>query len=108
MTNWKLKLNISKEIQALTELCNNFPEDYIFEGEVETKYMALAKNLKSKFEEKEQEIKDLTEDDGTFEDLITNLEDLELSADIENARYNMENIYEICDVSKIWLEQRAT
>ena len=107
MANWKLKLNISKEIQALKELCKNLPETYEFEGETETQYMKLCKALKEKFEENETQIREVTEDDGTFEDLIRNLEDLEMSIDIENSNYNMEEIYQICDISDIWLEQLA-
>ena len=107
MANWKLKLNISKEMQALKKLCGDLPETYEFEGEMETKYMELCRDLRLKFEESESQIRELTEDDGTFEDLIRNLEDLEISIDIENSNYNMEEIYQICDVSGIWLEQLA-
>lgn len=105
MANWKLRIDISKEIHALKELCKDLPETYEFEGETETQYMKLCKTLKEKFEEHETQIKEVTEDDGTFEDLINNLEDLEMSLDIENANYNMEEIYQICDISGIWLEQ---
>ena len=105
MANWKLRINISKEIQALKKLCEDLPETYEFEGETETKYMELASNLKNKFAEYEDQIKEVTEDDGTFEDLERNLEDLEMSIDIENSNYNMENIYEICDNAGILLKQ---
>lgn len=107
MANWKLRLNISKEIQALKGLCNELPETYEFEGETETQYMKLCKALREKFEGSETQIREVTEDDGTFEDLIRNLEDLEISIDIENSKYNMEEIYQICDISGIWLEQLA-
>ena len=105
MAKWNLKLNIAKEIKALKKLCEDLPETYEFEGETETKYMELASNLKNKFAEYEDQIKEVTEDDGTFEDLERNLEDLEMSIDIENSNFNMENIYEICDNAGILLEQ---
>ena len=106
MANWKLKVNISKEIQALKELCEDYPQTYEFESDVETKYMALCRDLKNKFAEYEDQIRKITEDDGTYEDLERNLEDLEMSIDIENSNYNMEEIYQICDISGICLIQR--
>ena len=106
MANWKLKINISKEIQELKNFCKDFPESYIYEGSNENTYIELAKALERKFQEHENQIREVTEDDGTFEDLETNLEDLVMSYDIENSNYNMENIYQICDCGGIWLEQR--
>ena len=105
MANWKLNLDISKEIQALKKFCENFSEDYVYEGDNENTYIELAKALESKFHEYEDQIKKVTEDDGTFEDLERELEDFVMSYDIENANYTLENIYSICDVAGIWLEQ---
>lgn len=106
MANWKLKIDISKEIQALKKFCEDFSEDYVYEGDNENTYMELAKALENKFHEYEDQIREVTEDDGTFEDLRTNLEDFVMSYDVENSNYNMEIIYQICDCSGIWLIQR--
>ena len=106
MANWKLKINIKEEMQALKKFCQDFSQTYEFEGENEAKYMELCKNLAKKFSTYKDKIIELTEDDGTWEDLENNLLDLEMSLDLENSNYNMENIYEICDVAEIWLVQR--
>lgn len=105
MANWKLNLDISKEIQALKKFCENFSEDYVYEGDNENTYIELAKALESKFHEYEDQIKKVTEDDGTFEDLERELEDFVMSYDVDNSNYNMENIYQICDCNGIWLVQ---
>ena len=105
MTNWKLKINISKEIKELKELCENLDEGYEFEGEIGDNFMELCRNLKHKFSSFEDKIKEVTEDDGTFEQLENELEDLEMSCNVENSNYCLENIYELCDVASIWLEQ---
>ena len=105
MANWKLNLDISKEIQALKKFCENFSEDYVYEGDNENTYIELAKALESKFHEYEDQIKKVTEDDGTFEDLERELEDFVMSYDVDNSNYNMENIYRICDCNGIWLVQ---
>ena len=105
MANWKLNLDISKEIQALKKFCENFSEDYVYEGDNENTYIELAKTLENKFHEYEDQIKKVTEDDGTFEDLERELEDFVMSYDVDNSNYNMENIYQICDCNGIWLVQ---
>ena len=105
MANWKLNLDISKEIQALKKFCENFSEDYVYEGDNENTYIELAKALENKFHEYEDQIKKVTEDDGTFEDLERELEDFVMSYDVDNSNYNMENIYQICDCNGIWLVQ---
>ena len=105
MANWKLNLDISKEIQALKKFCEDFSEDYVYEGDNENTYIELAKALESKFHEYEDQIKKVTEDDGTFEDLERELEDFVMSYDVDNSNYNMENIYQICDCNGIWLVQ---
>ena len=105
MAYWKLKINIAKEIKALKEFCENFSQDYEFEGENETKYMELCKDLENKFRTYETSIKEITEDDGTYEELQDELESLLFSADLDNSNYCMERIYEICDTADIWLEQ---
>lgn len=105
MANWKLNLDISKEIQALKKFCENFSENYVYEGDNENTYIELAKALESKFHEYEDQIKKVTEDDGTFEDLERELEDFVMSYDVDNSNYNMENIYQICDCNGIWLVQ---
>ena len=105
MANWKLKINITEEIKALKEFSENFSQTYEFEGENETKYMKLCKALSNKFSTYKDKIREITEDNGAWEDLENNLQDLEMSIDLENANYNMENIYEICDVAGIWLIQ---
>ena len=106
MANWKLKIDISKEMQALKDFCKDFPENYVYEGNNENTYIELAKALERKFHEHENQIREVTEDDGTFEDLETNLEDFVMSYDIENSNYNIENVYQICDCGGIWLKQR--
>ena len=105
MAKWKLTINITKEINALKDLCETLESNHVYEGETESVYMQLAKNLSEKFKSNETRIREITDDDGTWEDLENNLEDLEMSYDVENSNYNLENIYEICDTSRIWLEQ---
>ena len=105
MTNWQLKIDIKNEIKELKEFAEKFPQTYVFEGENETKYIELCKKLTDKFSNYEEDIKRITDDDGTWESLENNLEDLEMSIDLENSNFNMELIYELCDVAGIWLIQ---
>ena len=48
---------------------------------------------------------DITDDDGTWESIENEIEDLMLANDIENSNYCMENIYQYCDTARIWLIQ---
>lgn len=82
MAKWNLKLSISKELKELQNFTQNM-----------------------KFLSYESEIKEVTEDDGTFEDLERELEDFVISFDVDNANYCMENIYQICDYAGILLVQ---
>lgn len=106
MANWKLRINIAKEMNNLKNLTDDLDDSYVFEGDTEAKYIELAKELEAKIKSHEVDIKRITEDDGTFEDLERELEDFVMSYDIENSNYNLENIYSICDVARIWLEQK--
>lgn len=101
MTKWNLKLNISKEIKEL----KNFTQNMSNETELNDDFVVIAEKLKKKFLSYETEIKEVTEDDGTFEDLESELEDFVMSFDIDNANYTMENIYQICDYAGILLIQ---
>lgn len=101
MTKWNLKLNISKEIKEL----KNFTKNMSNETELDDDFVGIAKKLENKFLNYKSEIKEITEDDGTFEDLESELEDFVMSFDIDNANYTMENIYQICDCAGILLIQ---
>lgn len=101
MTKWNLKLNISKEMKELKDFTQNMSD----ETELEDDFVTIAENLKNKFLNYETEIKEITEDDGTFEDLENELEDFVMSFDVSNANYNLENIYQICDCARILLTQ---
>lgn len=105
MTKWFLNIDIKKEIQDLKKFCEDFSEDYIFEDEIEQKYMDLVKNLKTKFSEYESDIKRITDDDGTWESIENELEDMIVASDVECSNYCMENIYQYCDVAGIYLIQ---
>ena len=105
MANWKLTINITKEIKDLKELTENLDEDYELIDETGDKFVGLAQKLEAKVKSYEADIKRITEDDGTFEDLERELEDFVMSYDLDNANYTLENIYSICDVAGIWLEQ---
>jgi hypothetical protein len=101
MTKWNLKINISKEMKELKDLTQ-----YMIETtELEDDFVTIAENLKNKFLNYETEIKEITEDDGTFEDLENELDDFTMSFDIDTANYNLENIYQICDCARILLIQ---
>lgn len=103
MNNWVLKIDIKNEIQALKNFTDNFNMSYEYVGENENIYIDLAKKLESKFEEYEEKIKEL--DEESWDDLAGNLEDLVMSATVENSQFCMENIYSICDYVGIWLIQ---
>ena len=105
MTNWKLKINIKEEIKALKNLCSDLPQEYVFENETEEKYMALVKSLGAKFKQYEKNIKVITDDDGTWEHIEQELEDMEMAYDIDNSNYCMENIYQECDYARVLLIQ---
>lgn len=101
MTKWNLKINISKEMKELKDFTQNMSD----ETELEDDFVAIAEKFKNKFLSYETEIKETTEDDGTFEDLESELENFIMSFDVDNANYSMENIYQICDCAGIWLIQ---
>lgn len=101
MRKWNLKLNISKEMKELKDFTRNM----FGETELGDDFVAVAKKLENKFLSYKSEIKEITEDDGTFEDLESELEDFVMSFDIDNANYNIENIYQICDCARILLIQ---
>lgn len=101
MAKWNLKLNISEEIKELKTFTQNMSD----ETELDDDFVAIAKKLEEKFLSYETEIKETTEDDGTFEDLERELEDFVMSFDVDNANYTLENIYQICDCAGIWLIQ---
>ena len=105
MANWKLTINITKEIKDLKELTENLNEDCELIDETGDKFVGLAQKLEAKVKSHEADIKRITEDDGTFEDLERELEDFVMSYDLDSANYTLENIYSICDVAGIWLEQ---
>ena len=98
---WKLKMDIKEEIKILKDFTKNMSE----ETELNDDFVEIAKKLETKFLNYEKQIKEITEDDGTFEDLESELNDFVMSFDVENANYNMENIYQICDCAGIWLIQ---
>ena len=102
MAKWNLKLNISKEIKELQDFTQNMSD----KTELDDDFVAVAQKLEDKFLSYESEIKEITEDDGTFEDLERELNDFVMSFDVDNANYCMENIYQICDCAGIWLIQR--
>lgn len=97
MANWKLKLDIREEFKEL----QNFTQNMSDETELDDDFIALAKKFEEKFLSYESEIKRVTEDDGTFEDLERELEDFVMSFNIDNANYTLENIYQICDYAMI-------
>ena len=105
MADWKLIINITEEMNNLKNLTDDLDEDYELIDETGDKFVELAKELETKIKSHEADIKRITEDNGTFEDLENELEDFVMSYDIENANYTLENIYSICDVAGIWLEQ---
>ena len=105
MTNWKLKINIKEEIEALKNLCSDLPQEYVFENETEEKYMTLVKSLETKFKQYEENIKEITDDDGTWENIERELEDMVMAYDIDNSNYCMENIYQECDYARVLLVQ---
>lgn len=76
MKKWLLKIDIKNEIQNLKKLCENFPEEYVFQGETEQLYMDLVKNLETRFCQYEDKIKDITDDDGTWESIENEIGDL--------------------------------
>lgn len=102
MAKWNLKLNISKELKEL----QNFTQNMSDETELGDDFIVVAKKLEEKFLNYETEIKKVTEDDGTFEDLERELDDFVMSFDVDNANNNMENIYQICDYAGILLIQK--
>ena len=102
MAKWNLKLNISKELKELQDFTQNMSD----KTELDDDFVAVAKKLEDKFLSYESEIKEITEDDGTLEDLERELNDFVMSFDVDNANYSMENIYQICDCAGIWLIQR--
>ena len=102
MAKWNLKVNINKELEEL----KNFTQNMCEETELDDNFIAIAEKLKEKFLSYEKNIKEITKDDGTFEDLERELSDFVLSFDIKNANHNMENIYQICDCAGILLIQR--
>ena len=108
MANWKLTVNISKEIKDLKKFTENLNEDCELIDETGDKFVELAQKLEARIKSYEADIKRITEDDGTFEDLENELEDFVMSCDIESANYTMNSIYEICDTAGIWLEQLLT
>lgn len=101
MAKWNLRLDISKELKEL----QNFTQDMSEETELDDDFVAIAKKFEEKFLSQESKIKEITEDDGTFEDLERELEDFVMSFDVDNANNNMENIYRICDCAGILLIQ---
>ena len=101
MAKWNLKLDISKELKEL----QNFTQDMNEETELGDDFVAVAKKLEEKFLSYESKIKEITEDDGTFEDLERELEDFVMSFNVDNANNSMENIYQICDCAGILLIQ---
>ena len=105
MANWKLTINISKEIKDLKKFTENLNEDCELIDETGDEFVKLAQKLEAKIKSYEADIKRVTEDDGTFEDLERELEDFVMSIDLDNANYTLENVYSICDVAGIWLEQ---
>ena len=105
MANWKLRINIAEEIHKLKDFTENLDEDCELIDETGDKFIELAKELETKIKSYETDIKRITEDDVTFEDLERELEDFVMSYDLDNANYTLENIYSICDMAGIWLEQ---
>lgn len=99
MTEWNLKISISKEMQDLKDFTQNISA----KTELDDDFVAIAKKLEEKFLSYESKIKEVTEDNGTFEDLEKELEDFVMSFNIDNANYTLENIYQICDCAGILL-----
>lgn len=99
MSKWTLKLNISKEMEELRDFSQNMSDA----TELDDDFIEIAKKLEEKFLNYEAEIKEVTEDDGTFEDLERELDRFVMSFDVENANYSLENIYQICDCAGILL-----
>jgi len=99
MSKWNLKLNISEELKEL----QNFTQNMSDETELGDDFVAVAKKLEEKFLSYEPKIKEITENDGTFEDLERELEDFVMSFDVDNANNSLENIYQICDCARILL-----
>ena len=106
MANWQYKINIKDEMQELNKLCANFSDDYVFMGDVESQYFNLIKRIENKFSNCEYDIKYITDDDGTYDTIMDEIESLMFAIDIESSRYSMENLYEICDAARIWLIQQ--
>ncbi len=99
MRKWSLKINVSEEIEKLKDFTQNMND----ETELDDDFITVAKKLEEKFLSYESEIKEITDDDGTFEDLERELNDFVMSFNVENANYSLENIYQICDCAGIWL-----
>ena len=101
--NWQLRINIKNEIKDLADFTEQFGSSYEYAGDNETKYIELAKKLEDKFYQYADAINEL--DKYAWDDLRNELDDLVMSATVENSYYVMENIYSICDGAAIWLEQ---
>lgn len=99
MRKWSLKINVSEEMKKLKDFTQNMND----ETELDDDFIAVAKKLEEKFLCYETKIREITEDDGTFEDLARELDDFVMSFNVENANYSLENIYQICDCASILL-----
>lgn len=99
MRKWSLKINVSEEMKKLKDFTQNMND----ETELDDDFIAVAKKLEEKFLSYETKIREITDDDGTFEDLSRELDDFVMSFDIDNANNNLENIYQICDCASILL-----
>ncbi len=102
MRKWSFKINVSEEIEKLKDFTQNMNDD----TELDDDFITVAKKLEEKFLSYETEIKEFTENDGTFEDLERELNDFVMSFNVDNANYTLENIYQICDCAGIWLISR--
>lgn len=105
MANWVLKIDIQNEIKALNDFAENFSMSHVFEGDDETKYMNLVNDLQKKFMKYEDAINEVTDGDGTYENIMDELDDMYMASDLECSNYCMENVYQECDASGIWLIQ---
>ena len=99
MRKWIFKINVSEEIEKLKDFTQNMND----ETELDDDFITVAKKLEEKFLSHETEIKEITENDGTFEDLERELNDFVMSFNVDNANYSLENIYQVCDCAGIWL-----